>query len=92
MLRISIAVVVAAIIAAIAALATEPVAAVGTRGPQPAAEGERFRAPQRDDCSFQTEQSSSFQQCPRNYRAPMHRNSEVRFASNSPRLTHDLGA
>lgn len=92
MLGIWIAVPVRGVIAAIAALAIELVAAVCSRGLQPAVKDGRFRAPQRDPCPFQADELSSLQRSLRNRRAPMQRRSEMRFASSNSRLTYDRGA
>jgi hypothetical protein len=91
MLRIWIAVLVAAVIAAIAALATEPVRAVDTRGPQPAVKGDRLQAPQRNDCSSY-EGSISPRRCLPARLSPMQGRSEVRTASNRLWRTIRLGA
>ena len=81
MLRVFIAIVVAALTAALVALATEPVAAVGAPESQPAAKGDRLDAGQRAGCSRrQAGMSSSLRQCQGGVVAPIRGQTEVRIA------------
>lgn len=81
MLRVFIAILVAALTAAAVAVATGPVAAVGAVGSQPAARGDRLDADQRARCPRQQAGVSSVRPLcrPRDV-TPTRRHAEVRAA------------
>jgi len=89
MLRISLAVVAAAVIAGIVTLVTEP--ASGMRGSDPARESSRPPARLSGDCTFR-DASSTCRLCLPARLAPMQRCSEVRIASTRHGVRPHLGA
>jgi hypothetical protein len=86
MLRISLAVLVAVVIAALVALATEPVAATGAPQPRAAAKGDRLDLPSRADCArLQAGAFAASRPCRRDGVAPARAPAEVRVARGDVR-------